>query len=94
MKLAATSKGYITKEKFHEYGIRFVKYLSDIGRLDQTHLLIIDSHKSHVYNMAFFDEMRENNIHVMAIPPHTAIYSNLSILHLLPSSRGIGKTGC
>ena len=72
MKLAATSKGYITKEKFHEYGIRFVKYLSDIGRLDQTHLLIIDSHKSHVYNMAFFDEMRENNIHVMAIPPHTS----------------------
>ena len=53
MKLAATSKGYIMKEKFHEYGIRFVKYLSDIGRLDQTHLLIIDSHKSHVYHMAF-----------------------------------------
>ena len=22
--------------------------------------------------MAFFDEMRENNIHVMAIPPHTS----------------------
>ena len=25
--LAATIKGYITKHKFHLYGIRFVKYL-------------------------------------------------------------------
>ena len=72
MKLAATSKGYITKSKFHEYGIRFVKYLADISHLDQNHLLIIDSHKSHIYNLAFFDELRDNNIHVMAIPPHTS----------------------
>ena len=26
-KLAATSKGYITKAKFHEYRVHFVKYL-------------------------------------------------------------------
>ena len=92
MKLAATSKGYITKEKFHEYGIRFVKYLSDIGRLDQTHLLIIDSHKSHVYHMAFFDEMRENNIHVMAIPPHTSHI--LQPLNSTPFAQFKRKTGC
>ena len=72
IKLAATSKGYITKHQFHQYGIRFVQYLAKIGRLDRPHLLIIDSHKSHVYNLAFFNEMKENNIHVMAIPPHTS----------------------
>ena len=72
MKLAATSKGYITKSKFHEYGIQFVKYLADISGLDQSHLLIIDSDKSDIYNLAFFNEMRDNNIHVMPIPPHTS----------------------
>ena len=34
IKLAATSKGYITKHQFHQYGIRFVQYLTKIGRLD------------------------------------------------------------
>ena len=72
VKLAATAKGYITKPKFHEYGIIFMKYLALFGLLDQPNLLIIDFHKSHVYNMAFYDEMKENNIHVLAIPPHTS----------------------
>ena len=69
VKLAATSKGYITKNKFHQYGICFVQYLAQIGKLDRTHILIIDSHKSHVYNLPFFEE---NNIYVMAISPHTS----------------------
>ena len=67
IKLAATSKCYIKK-----YGTHFIKYSQSIGHLHQNHLLIIDSHKNYVYNLTFFDEMRENNIHVMAIPPHTS----------------------
>ena len=70
--IAATTKGYIMKHKFHEYGIRFVWYMKTHGLLDQPHLLIVDSHKSHVYNVAFFEEMLENNIHVLAIPSHTS----------------------
>ena len=70
--IAATSKGYITKQKFHEYGIRFVRWLKTHRKLEKPHLLIIDSHKSHVYNVAFFDCMKANNIHVLAIPPHTS----------------------
>ena len=70
--VAAMTKGYITKHKFHEYSIRFVWYLKSNGLLDHPHLLIVDSHKSHVYNVAFFEEMLENNIHVLAIPPHTS----------------------
>ena len=72
IKLVATSKGYITKHQFHQYGICFVQYLAKIGKLDHTHLLIINSHKSHVYNLAYFEEMREHNKHMMAIPPHTS----------------------
>ena len=40
------------------------------GLLDRTHLLIIDSHKSHVYNYPFLQYMLSNKIQVMAIPAH------------------------
>ena len=70
--VAATTKGYIMKHKFHGYGIHFVHFLKTQGLLNQKHLLIIDSHKSHVYSVAFFEEMLESNIHVLPIPPHTS----------------------
>ena len=72
VRVGATSKGYITKEKFLEYGVRFIQYLRSHKLLDRKHLLIIDSHKSHVYNVAFFDLMKEHQIYVLAIPPHTS----------------------
>ena len=49
--------------KFHEYDIHFVCFLKkhhlkkEHHLLGQKHLLIIDSHKSHVYNVAFFKEI-------------------------------------
>ena len=70
--IAATTKGYITKHKFHKYSIHFVCFLKTHCLLGQKHLLIIDSHKSHVYNVAFFFKEMENNIHILAIPPHTS----------------------
>ena len=56
--VAAMSKGYITKQKFHEYGAHFVRWLKTHKMLDRPYLLIVDSHKSHVYNVAFFDLMK------------------------------------
>ena len=38
--------------------------------MDRTHLLIIDSHKSHVYNYPFLQYMLSNNIQVMEFPAH------------------------
>ena len=49
IKIAATPKGYITKSRFHEYGLHFVKYLKQMGLADKKHLLIVDGHKSHLY---------------------------------------------
>ena len=66
--ITATSKGYVTKQKFHKYGTHFVRYLKTHRILDRPHLLIVDSNKSHIYKVAFFDLMKEMNIHVMAIP--------------------------
>ena len=70
--ITATSKGYITKQNFHEYEVRFVRWIKTHKMLDKPHLLIIDSHKSHVYNVVFFDYIKANNIHVLAIPPCTS----------------------
>ena len=70
--LSATTKGYITKSKFHEYGIKFVKYLKSNGLANHTNLLIVDGHKSHVYNLPFYELMRANNIEILTIPPHTS----------------------
>ena len=89
--IAATSKGYITKQKFHEYGVRFVRWLKTDRKLEKPHLLIIDSHKSHVYNVAFYDCMKANNIHMLAIPPHTShIVRHWTVLPL-PSLKNCGK---
>ena len=53
VRVGASSKEYITEEKFLEYGVRFIQCLRSHKLLDRKHLLIIDFHKSHIYNMAF-----------------------------------------
>ena len=80
MKLATTERGYITKSKFHEYGITFIKYLKTNGLADKPNRLIIDGHKSHLHNLPFYNAMRVNEIEVLTIPPHT-----LHLLQLLNS---------
>ena len=72
IRIAATAKGYITKAKFHEYGLRFVQYLKSKGMAYRPNLLIIDGHKSHVYNLPFYQAMRDNNIEILTIPAHTS----------------------
>ena len=72
MRVAATTKGYITKAKFHEYGLRFIKYLKQHKMAGRRNLLIVDGHKSHLYNLPFYEAMRANNIEVLTIPPHTS----------------------
>ena len=51
VRVAATSRGYITKAKFHEYGLRFARYLKHQDLNDRPHMLIVDSHSSHLYNL-------------------------------------------
>ena len=82
MKIAATERGYIMKSKFHEYGLHFVKFLKSNGLADKMNLLIIDRHKSHLYNLPFYKAMRANNIEILIIPPHTSHL--LQTLDLVP----------
>ena len=48
VRVAATTRGYITKAKFHEYGLRFACYLRQQELNDRPHMLIVDSHSSHL----------------------------------------------
>ena len=72
MKITATERGYITKSKFHEYGLHLVKFLKANRLVDKTNLLIIDGHKSHLYNLPLYEAMRANNIEILTILPHTS----------------------
>ena len=58
--------------KFHEYGLWFAHYLRQQELNDRPHMLIVDSHSSHLYNLLFYQVMKANNIHVFTIPPHTS----------------------
>ena len=64
---------YITKSKIHEYTIQFVLLLKRNRILDRSHLLLIDSHKSHVYGYPFLQFIN----HVTAVYDY---YSNTSEL--------------
>ena len=72
IQLSATTKGYITKSRFHQYGVHFIKYLKKEGLANKKNLLIVDGHKLHLYNLPFYEAMRANGIEVLTIPPHTS----------------------
>ena len=80
--ISATTKGYKTKLKFHEYGLKFIRYLKENGLANQKNLLIVDGHKSHLYNLPFYEAMISNNIEVLMIPLHTSHL--LQALDLMP----------
>ena len=65
-------KGYINKAIFYEYAIKWVAYLSRHKRLERKNLLLLDAHKSHIYNLRFIRLMIKNGIEVLAIPAHTS----------------------
>ena len=70
--VAATSCVYITKAIFYKHGLRFAWYLRQQELNDRQHMLIMDSHSSHLYNLPFYQVMKANNIHVFTIPPSTS----------------------
>ena len=68
----ASPTGWIKRNLFLEYATRWVRWLKSWKLLDHSHLLLLDAHKSHVYNLYFIQLMIEMDIHVLVIPPHTS----------------------
>ena len=68
----ASVNGWINKDIFLEYATRWLRWMHTWKLLDRPHLLLLDVHKSHVYNIQFLKLMKEFNIGVLAIPSHTS----------------------
>ena len=70
--MKATESGYINAEVFAEYGKDFITFLKErnLWRPDQKHLVLLDLHKSHLFNVKYMRWMKEHNIEVCYLPSH------------------------
>eukprot|EP00064_Thunnus_orientalis_P007896 superscaffoldBa00000903_g7918 len=66
---SVSENGWINSELFVECGKLFVQQLPKDDL--RPHVLLLDGHNSHVYNMPFLQLMKDNNVHVMCYPSHT-----------------------
>ena len=64
--------GYINAKLFYEYGEYFIKFLKESHILtgNKKVLLLLDMHKSHLFNLDFMEYMKANNVEVCSFPPH------------------------
>ena len=72
--LHCSPKGWINKQVFFEYAQNWIRWLKRHEGLstERKHLLILDAHRSHIYNLQFLTLMTSSNIEVLAIPGHTS----------------------
>lgn len=81
--LRVSDNGWINADLFTEWGKCFLQGLPKND--PRPHLLLVDGHSSHVYNLTFLNMMKENNICVFSLPPHTTHY-------LQPADRALFKS--
>lgn len=72
--LRKSANGWITKELFTEYGKIFIKFLYDRKLLGERHVVILDGHRTHSYNIGFLTLMDKYGIEVLGLPPHSTHY--------------------
>ncbi|XP_035246846.1 uncharacterized protein LOC118212736 isoform X1 [Anguilla anguilla] len=67
----ASENGWVNTKLFVEWGKGFMQQLPK----DDTrpHLLLLDGHGSHVFNLEFLSLMKAHNVHVMCRPPHATL---------------------
>ena len=70
--IRSSKTGYINQQLFAEYGELFVRFLKEKHLLgnNQKVLLLLDSHKSHLFNLQFMTYMSSNGVEVCCFPPH------------------------
>ena len=61
--------GYIQSKLFAEYGEKLVNFIKE-KKLEGKHLLLLDSHSSHSFNLHFMRYMKGHGIEVLCFPPH------------------------
>lgn len=66
--MKVSDNGWITSELFVEWGKQFVEGLPKDD--PRPHVLLLDGHTSHVYNMEFLRVMEAHRVHMVCYPPH------------------------
>ena len=70
--LQKSDTGYINSDLFYESAEKFVEFLKEkkilVGE-DQA-LLLLDLHRSHLFNLKFLEYMKANRVEVCSFPPH------------------------
>ena len=69
--MKASDTGYINSSLFSKYGERFVEELKERHLIDKNKkiMVLLDLHKSHLFNYDFMQLMKKNNIEVCGFPP-------------------------
>ena len=67
-----SKSGFINADLFAEYGDKFINFLKErhLFSPDEKHLLLLDLHSTHLFNVKFMCLMKEHKIEVCAFPPH------------------------
>ena len=70
--IRGSASRYINAKLFQEYGEQFVCFVTEkkILTRDRKVLLLLDMHKSHLFNLGFMEFMRGHNVEVCCFPPH------------------------
>ncbi|KAJ8392168.1 hypothetical protein AAFF_G00079740 [Aldrovandia affinis] len=64
-----SENGWINADLFLAWGQMFVQSLPKEG--PRPHILLLDGHSSHVYNLRFLNLMKSRNAHILCYPSHT-----------------------
>ena len=82
--IKATPNGFINKDTFLAFMERAFRWMGYKRKLGRPNLLLLDGHKSHVYNTQFLKLCMDNDITVLCFPPHTS--NTLQPLDKMPFS--------
>ena len=70
--IRGSQTGYINAKLFYKYGEQFVKFSKEKNILTggKKMILLLDMHKSNLFNIDFMEYMKANNIKICSFPPH------------------------
>ena len=70
--IRGSATGYINGRLFKEFGEHFVQFLTEKKILAGNNkvLLLLDMHKSHLFNLGFMEYLKSKNVEVCCYPPH------------------------
>ena len=69
--MKSSPSGHVNSELFLKYGEKFVNFLKEKHLLpsEKKIMILLDLHKSHLFNYQFMQLMKKNNIEVCGFPP-------------------------